>query len=84
MPHLLTQQRIAATFDVTRLCCLYAACCLQPQVPQAKLDNATFADAARGKMGIALNIEYLEPLTPVSLLHVLCHMLHVLCHMLHV
>jgi hypothetical protein len=30
-------------------------------------------------MGIALNIEYLEPLTPVSLLHVLCHKLLVLC-----
>jgi beta-glucosidase/6-phospho-beta-glucosidase/beta-galactosidase len=36
------------------------------QVPQPKLDNATFADAARGKVGIALNIEYLEPLTSAA------------------
>ncbi|WIA44472.1 hypothetical protein OEZ86_007218 [Tetradesmus obliquus] len=36
---------------------------LYHKVPQAKLENATFADAARGKVGIALNIEYLEPLT---------------------
>uniref|UniRef100_A0A383WHZ0 beta-glucosidase n=1 Tax=Tetradesmus obliquus TaxID=3088 RepID=A0A383WHZ0_TETOB len=36
---------------------------LYHKVPQAKLDNVTFADAARGKVGIALNIEYLEPLT---------------------
>jgi hypothetical protein len=54
-----------------QLTCNWLLLLLQLQVPQAKLDNATFADAARGKMGIALNIEYLEPLTQVSMLHVM-------------
>lgn len=36
---------------------------LYHNTPQAKLANASFAEAQKGKVGIALNIEYLEPLT---------------------
>lgn len=34
-------------------------------VPQASRGGKTFAEAQGGKIGIALNIEYLEPLTQV-------------------
>lgn len=44
-----------------------------PQVPQAQLGSATHAAAAKGKVGIALNIEYLEPLTQVGLVHGVSH-----------